>query len=291
MQEPVFSVVVPQPAPMQPRFFSINQVLAKVDGGVRRDASRAVRLAALQPAGVRSDAPAPALAVVSTSDEPFGLFTFRAPEGLVWVKWRGVETEMTSETAVVDKCRADLLQCASAPARRLIALVDEARRHEGLARIDIVNRAINAAIRYTSDFAQFGVADKWSAPLATLGSGMGDCEDYAIAKYMVLEQAGIASDDLRLLLVRDRMAGQDHAVLAVRHSGRWLILDNRHAILQDAAEIPHFLPLFAIDRQGVKLFAAPYAERPVHESETIVAPASAELEMGSMGAATTAYLL
>ena len=27
-------------------------------------------------------------------NEPFGLFTFRAPEGLLWRKWRGVERQM-----------------------------------------------------------------------------------------------------------------------------------------------------------------------------------------------------
>ena len=198
---------------------------------------------------------------------------------------------MASDANVVDACRAELADCASPPARRLIALVDEARRHEGLARIATVNRAINAAIRYTSDFAQWGVADKWSPALETLGSGRGDCEDYAIAKYMVLNQAGVAADNLRLLLVRDRMAGQDHAVLAVRHAARWLILDNRHTILQEAADLPHFVPLFAIDQQGVKLFAAPYAERPLRESETSVAPASAGVEATSTGTATTPYLL
>ena len=54
-----------------------------------------------------------------------------------------------------------------------------------------------------------------------------DCEDYAIAKYVALREAGVEAADLRFLLVRDRLAG-DHAVLGVRYEGRWLILDNRH---------------------------------------------------------------
>ena len=46
------------------------------------------------------------------------------------------------------------------------------------------------AIRYVSDYAQHGEADRWSAPLATFATGKGDCEDYAIAKYVALREAG-----------------------------------------------------------------------------------------------------
>jgi hypothetical protein len=53
--------------------------------------------------------------------------------------------------------------------------------------------------------------------------------------------------------------GLDHAVLAVREGGRWLVLDNRRDAIADAAELPHYTPLFALDAEGVKLYAAPYA--------------------------------
>ena len=39
--------------------------------------------------------------------------------------------------------------------------------------------------------AQWGVPDRWSPPLETLATGRGDCEDYAIAKYVALTAAGI----------------------------------------------------------------------------------------------------
>ena len=129
----------------------------------------------------------------------------------------------------------------------------------GRARIELVNRTINSAIRYTSDYAQHGVADLWSSPLATLASGRGDCEDYAIAKYVVLREAGVPAADMRLLLVHDRAVRQDHAVLAVLDNGRWIVLDNRHPMLLETASLPQFTPLFALDHQGVSLFASPYA--------------------------------
>ena len=50
-------------------------------------------------------------------------------------------------------------------------------------------------------------------------------------------------------------------MLAVRESGRWLILDNRWAALADSSEARHLTPLFALGHEGVSLFAAPYEVR------------------------------
>ena len=36
------------------------------------------------------------------SDEPFGLFTFVAPDGLVWVKWRKVADDIRAAGAGAD---------------------------------------------------------------------------------------------------------------------------------------------------------------------------------------------
>ena len=82
-------------------------------------------------------------------------------------------------------------------------IVDVARRREGRARIGEINRAINLAIRPMSDRAQYGVPDLWTAPIQTLTAGAGDCEDYAIAKYVALEKTGVPEENLRLLVVRD----------------------------------------------------------------------------------------
>jgi predicted transglutaminase-like cysteine proteinase len=255
-------------APTPLRFFSINQVLAKHDR-MARDGN-AVRLASAQ--STLSDAPASE--PPPRGDEPFGLFAFRAPEGVLWTKWRGVELAMQNEAFTIARCRADPEICPSAAALRFIALAETAREGAGTARLEAVSHAVNKAIRYTSDMTQHGVPDLWSAPLATLTTGLGDCEDYAIAKYAVLRAAGVAADDLRIVLLRDTASREDHAVLAAREDGRWFILDNRRAGFYQDTALPHYMPLFALGQHGVQVFAAPYAMRPQHESETI-APATA----------------
>lgn len=123
---------------------------------------------------------------------------------------------------------------------------------EGRARLGEINRAVNLSIKPVSDLAQYGIADYWSAPLATLGVGAGDCEDYAVVKYAALRELGIDPDDLRLVVVSDIKRKTLHAVVAVHFDEEWLILDNRMLIMVNAVEARHYYPLFVLDHRGVR---------------------------------------
>ena len=256
-------VVAPEPIVSWPhsqtavRFFTINQILAGHDG--RLATRQSVQLASIDSVETSHDNSAPFARQVERTGEPFNLYTFRAPEGLLWTKWRNLQSELVRDAEVISDCRSDPNQCPSPAALRLLSLVDQVRPMPRHVAIAIINRSINLSIRYVSDMTQHGVPDLWSAPIATLTSGQGDCEDYAIAKYEAMRQLGIAADDLRILLVRDRAVGQDHAVLSVQYGGRWNVLDNRHSYVVDTTDVPQFLPLFSINHAGVKLFAASYA--------------------------------
>ena len=265
------------------RYFTINEVLAKLDGqnAAKPANARPTQLAALDLSTPTDDArqndtsPQP--------DEPFGLVTFRAPEGLLWVKWRKLSAELKAEAGVLSQCQADMAHCPSPAAQKYLALIAESRKLPDRAKIDRINRAINAAVSYASDSDQHGVPDLWTAPLATLSAGQGDCEDYAIAKYVALREAGISTDNLRILLVHDRIAREHHAVAGVRQNGRWLLLDNRHDVLLERKDAWHFTPLFALDQQGVNLFAAPYGKPPAVAGANPANP----IEPASTGQGTT----
>jgi predicted transglutaminase-like cysteine proteinase len=239
-------------------FFTINSVLATLDDEHGRGAS-AVRLAALTPPSSLNDAQPQFSTTAKVGPEPFGLLTFRAPDPVLLRKWRSVEADMAKERLVLEGCRANAETCPSYAAQ-FLRLVKAVKSKSGRAQLEEANQGINAAIRYVSDFAQFGELDRWSAPLASFASAKGDCEDYAIAKYAALREAGFPEDELRILLVRDHSVGQDHAVLAGRLDGHWLILDNRWSELREDSANLNFTPLFAIDHGGVHLFARPYAE-------------------------------
>jgi predicted transglutaminase-like cysteine proteinase len=243
------------------RFFTINQVLSKSKG---RNNIAGIQLANVNSKEVASDT-APSLGIAGESGEPFGLFTFRAPAGLLTVKWQKIQSDAASEAASLKDCQAKKIHCSHGEVR-FGQMLEEAASLTGVTKIEFINQKVNGAIRYRSDIAQWGEPDVWSTPTTVDGkgsfdTGLGDCEDYAIAKYIALKASGVSVEDLRILLVRDRTVGMDHAILAARQAGRWVILDNRWDRLIDDRQTNQFVPLFAMNDTGVKLIAAPYAAK------------------------------
>ena len=191
------------------------------------------------------------------SDEPFGLSASTLSYGGLREKWLGVERKRDDERVQLALCDGDRERCVSPPALQLLAIVDVARAREGRARLGEINRAINLAIRPMSDLAQYGAVDVWSSPLVTFASGAGDCEDYAIAKFAALRLAGIAPEDLRIVVMHDTISGDDHAVAAARLDGHWLMLDNRRMAMIEDSYVRNYRPTFVIDQHGVMKYADP----------------------------------
>jgi predicted transglutaminase-like cysteine proteinase len=191
------------------------------------------------------------LDLIRKSAEPFGLFATRLSGGNLSEKWKGVERKLEDDMVQLALCDGDRERCVSPAALQFLAIVDTARAREGRARFGEINRAINLAIRATSDMAQYGQIDVWSSPLDTFSSGAGDCEDYAIAKFVALRMAGISTEDIRIVVLRDLMRGEDHAVVSARLDGHWLTLDNRRMAMIEDIDIRNHRPLFVIDDGGV----------------------------------------
>ena len=152
-------------------------------------------------------------------------------------------------------CEENRASCQSRAALEFLAIVESGRKLAGRARLGEINRAINLKLKPKSDLALYGADDVWSPPLATLAIGAGDCEDYAIAKFVALQEAGVSPDDLRILIVRDDLREEDHAVVAARLDGNWLMLDNRHMAMVEDKRVRRYRPVFLVDRDGVKLYS------------------------------------
>jgi predicted transglutaminase-like cysteine proteinase len=192
-----------------------------------------------------------ALELIRKSAEPFGLFASRISSGGLHEKWMGVERKLGDELVQLALCDGDRARCVSPAALQFLAIVDKARDREGRARLGEINRAINLAIKPMSDMAQHGQIDVWSSPLDTFATGAGDCEDYAIAKFVALRMAGVSPDDLRIVVVRDTVRGEDHAVAMARIENHWLALDNRRMAMIEDADLRNSRPLFVINDHDV----------------------------------------
>jgi predicted transglutaminase-like cysteine proteinase len=225
----------------------------------------------------------PGLAVaIGKSAEPFGLFASPLSAGGLREKWLGVERKLDDERVQLALCEGDPERCVSPAALQFLAIVEAAKAREGRARLGEINRAINLAIRPMSDLAQYGQIDVWSSPLVTLTTGAGDCEDYAIAKFVALRQAGVSPDDLRIVVMRDTIRGEDHAVAAARLDGHWLTLDNRRMAMVEDANVRNYQPIFVIDQYGVKRYQE--APMPVLEVRDTISQAkdAAEIAISPM---------
>ena len=119
-----------------------------------------------------------------------------------------------------------------------------------LERLEAVNWYVNRRVQFVDDQKRWGRADVWSTAAETLRSGRGDCEDYAIAKLQMLRRAGFSDHDLYLVIVKDLVSRQDHAVLVVRAAGRMLVLDNGTDQVLDSEALHDYRPILTFASYG-----------------------------------------
>lgn len=221
---------------------------------------------------IASVAPAIPHVPIEHALEPFGLDAMPIVVGEVQAKWRNVEVNIRADIEILAHCREQMESCPPA-AQRFLEIIEEGRARDGRARIGVINRAVNLAIRPTSDMAQWGVPDRWSSPLETFSTGRGDCEDYAIAKYVALVEAGVPEEDVKLIIVQDLATNQGHAVVAARLNGDWLVLDNRWLALVRDVEMRQVNPLFVLDYAGLKQIVPNKDDQKILADNLEIAPA------------------
>jgi predicted transglutaminase-like cysteine proteinase len=185
---------------------------------------------------------------------PFGMET-ELIAGEVAAKWRTVEADIDREQQVLERCRVH--DTSPAVAQRLLDVVAKGAGRSGRARVGLINRAADLAITATSDMTQWGVAGHWSPPFETLQTHRGDCEDYAIVKYVALLQAGLSRSDVKIVILRTILPNEDHAVVAARVDGQWQILDSRRLALVRDIDMVGCIPRFLLDEEGTRRFVLP----------------------------------
>ncbi|HJV28535.1 MAG TPA: transglutaminase-like cysteine peptidase [Aromatoleum sp.] len=140
--------------------------------------------------------------------------------------------------------------------RRMLADAKAVDEQDRLAR---VNTFINRTTAFEDDSVVWNQPDYWATPLETLAKKAGDCEDFAIAKYVSLRLLDVPAEKLRLIYVRASIGApgsgvsQAHMVLGYYPSpeAEPLILDNLIGDIRPAARRPDLFPVFSFNDQGL----------------------------------------
>jgi predicted transglutaminase-like cysteine proteinase len=103
---------------------------------------------------------------------------------------------------------------------------------------------------YIEDINNWGKQEYWATAFQFLKKS-GDCEDYSIAKYMLLKAAGMPIEDMRIVAVRIRsLGGIGHAILVVYLGDKAVVLDNRVQRVMDEPLIRgEFQPAISLNEQ------------------------------------------
>lgn len=121
--------------------------------------------------------------------------------------------------------------------------------------VDGVNQVVNR-IPYVNDSEIYGKSDYWATPMEFMKNG-GDCEDYAITKYVALRALGVPEQRMRILILQDMQKNIPHAILIVYTDNGPVLLDNQIKSVTPLERVSHYKPIFSINREGWWLHTKP----------------------------------
>lgn len=194
----------------------------------------------------------------SMAAEPalFGTREVFSSDSSAFFKWHGVLRRFAAEERRAADCRhRDSEMCRSAAAWR--ALVRSLAGLDLRAKVEAANAALNRH-PYVPSWTNWHERNYWETPLQFLEHG-GQCQDYAVAKYLLLRAAGVPDERLRVVVLRDTRLGLDHAVTVAYVGDEALLLDNLRSAVVPAESVSDYQPYYSINEQGWWLHRGPNA--------------------------------
>lgn len=163
-----------------------------------------------------------------------------------FTKWTGMLQRFEEEKIIVRNCKPTQTQeCAYDNWETLLKKLGRMPKRK---QIETVNTYMNET-RYIVDPINWGIEDYWATPGQFFYKD-GDCEDYAIVKYMTLRRLGFKADLMRIVVLQDLNLGIAHAVLVVHVGGKDLVLDNQIKQVVEAKTIRHYKPYYSINESA-----------------------------------------
>ena len=171
-------------------------------------------------------------------------------------RWQKVVNRFAQQEHSSDATCAEGAKC---PAEVWKEIVAELKTLPLRARVERVNDIFNRVPYVPAEVNWHDVA-YWETPYEFLARG-GQCQDYAIAKYLALLESGIAEKDLRFVVVHDNQVELDHAITVVDVDGVSLALDNQMATVVPAQSLQQrYSPYYALNDFGWWSYASYVAQ-------------------------------
>ena len=177
----------------------------------------------------------------------FGTRELRASNLEAFKQWNGALTRYSKESAEKLEGSCEEKRFNACNYFKLKQFLDTIRTKDRMAQIVAVNNLINKA-KYVSDDSNWSQKDYWNSP-GEFMARFGDCEDFAIAKFVALEMLGFPQESKRIVAVKDLNLKAGHAVLIVFVDGKAWVLDNQIPQVIEASKIRHYDPVFSINQK------------------------------------------
>ena len=160
-------------------------------------------------------------------------------------KWTSAMARYTKASAKRKEGDCDAKKFNKCHYEEWTKFLDSVKSKDKLYQIKAVNKQMNKA-KYIPDKTNWGKKDYWATPDEFMAR-FGDCEDYAITKFMSLKRLGFDAKSMRVVAVKDMNLKVGHAILVVFHDNKPYILDNQIKIVVEARKIRHYRPVFSIN--------------------------------------------
>ncbi len=171
----------------------------------------------------------------------FGTIEFRSDLKAL-PQWKRVLSEVGHQMTDFSTCKGD--ECSPA-AKSWQRGIRWSRNKSPMDTLKTVNTFFNKW-PYRLDIEVYGQTDYWASPKEFMKLS-GDCEDYAIAKYFALQQLGFKTQNMRIVVIKDRIRNIGHAVLAVYMDKTAYILDNMSNLVLPHSRYQHYIPQYSVN--------------------------------------------
>lgn len=136
--------------------------------------------------------------------------------------------------------------------------------------IEMVNTWFNK-LPYKQDDWVYGERDYW-ASMDEFLEHSGDCEDFAMAKYLTLRQLGIPAKEMWVATAYDVYSGTDHAFLIVDYDGETMVLDNRKVTVEAKEHSRRYRPHYLFNELNVWTYDEPVMARTIRKDQEDILP-------------------